>query len=191
MNSIFLLAIGAAFVNNIVLTQFLGLSSFFDSSKRIRTATGMGISVVLITTIAAFLSGLFYLFILTPLHVTYLNTLIVVLVNIGTVKAVCLFFEKYLLALYQKLESYLSVITVNCVVIGVAISSANQSYSLLHSTLYAFVASIGFTFTIIIFAGIRKQIVEKEVPESFRGMPINLITAGLMAISFWGFSMLL
>lgn len=191
MNSIFLLAIGAAIVNNIVLTQFLGLSSFFDSSKKIRTAAGMGASVIVITTIAAIISGACYLLILKPLHVTYLNTLITVLINIGTVRFVCLFFEKYLLAVYQKLESYLNVLTVNCVVLGVTISSANQSYSLLHSTLYALTASIGFTVTIIVFAGIREKIMEQEIPKSFQGMPINLITAGLMAISFWGFSLLL
>ena len=188
MKSLLLIAIGSALVNNVVLSQFLGLCPFLGVSKKINTAAGMGGAVIGVITISSAVCSLIYDCILTPLKLTYLNTIVFILVIAALVQFVEMFLKKTSPSLYEALGVYLPLITTNCAVLGIALTNVQNSYNLIESFVSGLGTAVGFTIAIIIMAGIRERNEFNDVPESFKGMPIVLLTAGLMAIAFFGFS---
>ena len=191
MTNLLIIAIGSALVNNVVLSQFLGLCPFLGVSKKVKTAAGMGTAVIFVITLASFVAALIYQFVLTPLNITYLKTIVFILVIAALVQFVEMFLKKYMVSLYETLGVYLPLITTNCAVLGVALTNVQKSYSILASVVNGFATAAGFTISIVILAGIREKMEYNDIPKPFQGMPIVLITAGLMAIAFCGFSGLL
>ena len=191
MSDLILLAIGSALVSNVVLSQFLGLCPFLGVSKQVKTAAGMGTAVIFVITLASLVAGLFYKFVLVPCNITYLQTIVFILLIAALVQFVEMFLKKSMPALYDSLGVYLPLITTNCAVLGVALTNVQKSYSILESVVNGFATAFGFTVAIIILAGIREKMAYNDVPKPFQGMPIVLVTAGLMAIAFCGFSGLL
>lgn len=188
MKTLLLIAVGSALVNNVVLSQFLGLCPFLGVSKKIKTAGGMGAAVIFVITISSLLAAIIYKYVLTPLNLTYLNTIVFILVIAALVQFVEMVLKKISPSLYQALGVYLPLITTNCAVLGVALTNVSKEYDILTSVVNGFGTAVGFTIAIVILAGIRERNEHNDVPESFKGMPITLITAGLMAIAFIGFS---
>ncbi len=188
MKTLLLIAVGSALVNNVVLSQFLGLCPFLGVSKKIKTAAGMGAAVIFVITVSSLLAALIYKFVLLPLKLTYLNTIVFILVIAALVQFVEMVLKKISPALYQALGVYLPLITTNCAVLGVALTNVSKEYDVLTSVVNGFGTAVGFTVAIVILAGIRERNEHNDIPESFKGMPITLITAGLMAIAFIGFS---
>lgn len=186
--NIILLAISAAFVNNVVLSQFMGICPFLGVSKKISTAAGMGGAVIFVMTIASTVTSLIYYYVLTPLELTYLNTIVFILVIAALVQFVEMFLKKAVPSLYQALGVYLPLITTNCAVLGIAISNVQAGLNVGESIINGMFSAVGFAVAIIILAGIREKIEHNDVPESFKGAPITLISAGLMAIAFMGLS---
>lgn len=186
--NIILLAISAAFVNNVVLSQFMGICPFLGVSKKISTAAGMGGAVIFVMTIASTVTSLIYYYVLTPLELTYLNTIVFILVIAALVQFVEMFLKKAVPSLYQALGVYLPLITTNCAVLGIAISNVQSGLNVGQSIINGMFSAVGFAVAIIILAGIREKIEHNDVPESFKGAPITLISAGLMAIAFMGLS---
>ena len=191
MTNLLIIAIGSALVNNVVLSQFLGLCPFLGVSKKVKTAAGMGTAVIFVITLASFVAALIYQFVLTPLNITYLKTIVFILVIAALVQFVEMFLKKYMVSLYESLGVYLPLITTNCAVLGVALTNVQKSCSVLASVVNGFATAAGFTISIVILAGIREKMEYNDIPKPFQGMPIVLITAGLMAIAFCGFSGLL
>ena len=188
MGNLLVIAIGAAFVNNVVLSQFLGLCPFLGVSKKINTAGGMGAAVVFVITVSSFLASLIYNFILVPTNMTYLNTIVFILVIAALVQFVEMVLKKKSPSLYESLGVYLPLITTNCAVLGVALINVQNSYGVIESVINGLATAVGFTIAIVIMAGIREKIEYNDFPEPLKGMPIVLITAGLMSIAFFGFS---
>ena len=184
---VILLLISVALVNNVVLSQFLGLCPFLGVSKKIETAAGMGGAVIFVMSIASIATSLVYK-ILVLFHLEYLNTVTFILVIAALVQLVEMFLKKYSSGLYSSLGVYLPLITTNCAVLGVAITNVQNNYDILTSLVCSFGTAVGFTIAIVIMAGIREKIADNDIPVSFQGSPIVLITAGLMAIAFIGFS---
>ena len=191
MKELIIILISAALVNNVVLSQFLGLCPFLGVSKKVETAAGMGGAVIFVITIASFLTSLVYNCILVPFHIEYLQTIVFILLIAALVQFVEMFLKKSMPALYSSLGVYLPLITTNCAVLGVAIINVQKEYSILASVVNGFGTALGFTISIIILAGIRERCEHNDVPEAFKGSPIVLLTAGLMAIAFCGFAGLL
>lgn len=200
MQELLLIAVGTAFVNNVVLSQFLGICPFLGVSKNVKTAAGMGGAVVFVITIASFVTGLIYKFILGNPKILggelqYLNTIVFILVIAALVQFVEMFLKKIMPPLYNALGVYLPLITTNCAVLGVALTNVQNGYyeksvgmGLLTGVVNGFATAAGFFVAIVLMAGIREKIEHNDVPESFKGTPIVLVTAGLMAIAFCGFS---
>lgn len=188
MKELIIIAIGAALVNNVVLSQFLGLCPFLGVSKKIDTAAGMGGAIIFVITISSAITSLIYTFVLEKTGLTYLKTIVFILVIAALVQFVEMFLKKTMPALYQSLGVYLPLITTNCAVLGIAITNVQKEYNLLESIVNGFATAVGFTIAIVILAGLREKMEYNDVPESFQGMPIVLITSGLMAIAFFGFS---
>lgn len=186
-----LMVIGSALVSNVVLSQFLGLCPFLGVSKKVETAAGMGGAVIFVITLASAVTGVIYKFVLQPFHITYLQTIVFILVIAALVQFVEMFLKKFMVGLYEALGVYLPLITTNCAVLGVALNNVKYDYDILTGIVNGFATAVGFAIAIIILAGIREKIEDNDVPECFKGMPIVLITAGLMAIAFCGFSGLL
>ncbi len=191
VKELLVILIASSLVNNVVLSQFLGLCPFLGVSKKTNTATGMGVAVIFVITLASAVAGALYQYILVPLDITYLQTIVFILVIAALVQFVEMFLKKYIPALYESLGVYLPLITTNCAVLGVALTNVQKNYGILAGVVNGFATAAGFTIAIIILAGIREKIAYNDVPESFKGMPIVLVTAGLMAIAFCGFSGLL
>lgn len=191
IRNLILLALSSALINNVVLSQFLGLCPFLGVSKKVKTALGMGTAVIFVITLSSVVTGLIYEFLLEPLNITYLKTIVFILVIAALVQFVEMFLKKFLPSLYQALGVYLPLITTNCAVLGIAITNVQKDYSLLEGTVNGFATSVGFTISIVILAGIREKMQYNDIPKPFRGMPIVLLSAGLMAIAFCGFSGLL
>ncbi|SEP61852.1 electron transport complex protein RnfA [Lachnospiraceae bacterium RM5] len=191
MKELLLIAISAAFVNNVVLSRFLGLCPFLGVSKKIKTALGMGAAVTFVIMLSSLITGLIYKFIMVPLNVVYLNTIVFILVIAALVQFVEMVLKKYLPPLYESLGVYLPLITTNCAVLGVALLNVQNNYSILEGIVYGLGTSLGFLIAIVIMAGIREKIEYNDIPKPFRGTPIVLLTAGLMAIAFSGFAGLL
>ena len=188
MKELLIIAIGSALVNNVVLSQFLGICPFLGVSKKIETAAGMGGAVIFVITIASFITSLIYRFILMPTGFEYLQTIVFILVIAALVQFVEMFLKKTMPALYQSLGVYLPLITTNCAVLGVALVNVQKSYNVIQGTVNGLATAIGFTISITLMAGIREKIEYNDIPKSFQGFPIVLLTAGLMAIAFFGFS---
>ena len=188
MKELLLIAVGSALVNNVVLSQFLGLCPFLGVSKNVKTAAGMGAAVTFVLTISSLVTGLIYQFMLVPLELTYLQTIVFILVIAALVQLVEMFLKKTSPGLYASLGVYLPLITTNCAVLGVALTNVQKSYGLLEGVVNGFDTAIGFLLAIVIMAGLREKMEYNDIPPSFQGMPIVLITAGLMAIAFFGFS---
>ena len=183
-----LLLISSSIVSNIVLSQFMGLCPFLGVSRKIKTAGGMGTAVIFVITLASAVAGVIYKLILQPLHIEYLETIVFILVIAALVQFVEMFLKKAMPSLYQALGVYLPLITTNCAVLGVAITNVQKEYGILTGIVNGFATALGFTIAIVILAGLREKMEYNEVPESFKGMPMVLLTAGLMAIAFCGFS---
>lgn len=188
MKELLIIAVGSAIVNNVVLSQFLGLCPFFGVSKKIETAAGMGGAVIFVITLASFVTSLVYEFILVPLDMSYMQTIVFILVIAALVQFVEMFLKKAMPALYQSLGVYLPLITTNCAVLGVAINNVQYSYNILESVVNGFATATGFTIAIVLMAGLREKMEYNDVPKYFQGFPHVLLTAGLMAIAFFGFS---
>lgn len=186
-----LLLVGSSLVSNVVLSQFLGLCPFLGVSKKIKTAAGMGGAVIFVITLASFVAGALYKLILVPLNLTYLQTIVFILVIAALVQFVEMFLKKMIPSLYKALGVYLPLITTNCAVLGVAVSNVQKNYGVMEGVINGIGTAVGFAIAIIILAGIRERMEYNKVPKPFEGMPIVLLTAGLMAIAFWGFSGLL
>ncbi len=183
-----LLLVSTSLVSNVVLSQFLGLCPFLGVSKKVKTAGGMGVAVIFVITLASAVAGVINKFVLIKFRVQYLDTIVFILVIAALVQFVEMFLKKSVPSLYEALGVYLPLITTNCAVLGVAISNEQAEYGIGMGTLVGFGTAVGFTVAIVILAGIREKIAYNDVPESFKGMPIVLLTAGLMAIAFIGFS---
>jgi len=191
MGKLLLIAVGSALVNNVVLSQFLGICPFIGVSKRTKTAAGMGGAVIFVITLASIVTGCIYEYILKPFDLSYLQTIVFILVIAALVQFVEMFLKRYMDGLYQALGVYLPLITTNCAVLGVALTNVQKEYGILQGTVNGFATALGFTIAIVILAGLREKMEWNDVPESFKGMPHVLLTAGLMAIAFCGFSGLL
>ena len=192
--SIFTILFTAALVNNFVLSQFLGICPFLGVSKKVETAAGMGGAVVFVITISSFVTALIYKYILANsylmskgIDLTYLQTIVFILVIAALVQFVEMFLKKSMPALYQSLGVYLPLITTNCAVLGVALLSVQNNYGVLASTVNGIGASLGFLLAIVLMAGIREKLENCNIPSVLKGTPIVLVTAGLMAIAFCGF----
>ncbi len=191
IKDLLIILVASSLVSNVVLSQFLGLCPFLGVSKKTDTALGMGTAVIFVITLASAVAGAIYKFILKPLDLTYLQTIVFILVIAALVQFVEMVLKKYLPSLYNALGVYLPLITTNCAVLGVALTNVQKEYGIGTGIVNGFATAVGFTISITILAGIRERIEGNDIPEPFKGMPIVLITAGLMAIAFCGFSGLL
>ena len=188
MGNLLAIAIGSAFISNVVLSQFLGICPFLGVSKKVKTALGMGSAVVFVITLASFVASVIYKFILVPLNITYLQTIVFILVIAALVQFVEMFLKKSIPSLYQALGVYLPLITTNCAVLGVALTNVQKSYGIIESVVNGLATAVGFLISITILAGLREKMEYNNIPKAFHGMPHVLLTAGLMAIAFFGFS---
>ena len=188
IKELLIILVSSSLISNVVLSQFLGLCPFLGVSKKTNTAAGMGTAVIFVITLSSAVTGLIYQYILTPLDLTYLQTIVFILVIAALVQFVEMFLKKFMKTLYQALGVYLPLITTNCAVLGVALNSVQYGYNILQSVVYGLGISIGFTIAIVILAGIREKMEYNDIPESWQGMPIVMVTAGLMSIAFFGFS---
>ncbi len=189
--SLLLLAISSSLVSNVILSQFLGICPFLGVSKQIKTALGMGEAVIFVMTLASVVTAVIYKFILKPFELTYLRTIAFILIIAALVQFVEMFLKKFIPSLYKSLGVYLPLITTNCAVLGVALTNIQKDFDIVTSVVNGAATAIGFTLVIVILAGIREQMEYNDVPKPFKGMPIVLVTAGLMAIAFMGFQGLL
>ncbi|RNC64079.1 electron transport complex subunit RsxA [Proteiniphilum sp. X52] len=178
----------AIFVNNVVLAQFLGICPFLGVSKKVDTAIGMGLAVTFVMTIATIVTFLLQRGVLETFGLEYLQTITFILVIAALVQMVEIILKKISPSLYQALGVFLPLITTNCAILGVAILVTQKDYNLLESVIYAIATSIGFALALIIFSGIREQLALTKVPKAMKGIPLALITAGIMAMAFMGFS---
>ena len=186
--SIISLLIAALFTENFVLVKFLGCCPFLGVSKKLDTALGMGMAVTFVMAIASMFTYCVNEFVLVRYNLEYLQTIVFILIIAGLVQFVEMVVKKIMPSLYNALGIYLPLITTNCAVLGVALINVQNGYNFINSILYGTFAALGFSLAIILLAGIREAMDEKDVPKSFRGFPIALITSGLMAIAFMGFS---
>ncbi|HJC67867.1 MAG: electron transport complex subunit RsxA [Lachnospiraceae bacterium] len=191
MKDLLIIAISSALVSNVVLSQFLGICSFVGVSKKVETAAGMGGAVIFVITIASVVASLIYDWILHPLNLDYLNTIVFILVIAALVQIVEMFLKKCMVSLYNALGVYLPLITTNCAVLGVALTNVQDGNNFFESVINGFGTAAGYTIAIVLLAGIREQMEGNDIPYNFQGSPIVLVTAGLMAIAFFGFSGLL
>ena len=188
MGNIFVIVISSMLVSNVVLSQFLGICPFLGVSKQVETAAGMGAAVTFVITIACAITWPIQKFILDPLGLGYLQTIAFILIIAALVQFVEMALKKFLPSLHASLGVYLPLITTNCAVLGVAINNITNGYNFVESIVCGFCTAIGFLIAIVILAGIRERIANNDVPNSFRGTPIVLVTASLMAIAFCGFA---
>ena len=191
VTEVLVILVSSSLVSNVVLSQFLGLCPFLGVSRKVKTAGGMGVAVIFVITLASAVAGVINRYVLIRFNIQYLDTIVFILVIAALVQFVEMFLKKAMPSLYEALGVYLPLITTNCAVLGVAISNEQAEYGILTGMVNGFATAVGFTIAIVILAGIREKIEYNDVPESFRGMPIVLLTAGLMAIAFVGFSGLL
>lgn len=183
-----MILISGIFVNNIILSQFLGICPFLGVSKKISTAAGMGFAVMFVMTISTIVTFLIYYTFLQPYELTFMTTVTFILVIAALVQMVEIIIKKVSPALYQALGIFLPLITTNCAVLGIAILTIQKNYTLVSGVCYALAASMGFTLAIILFAGIRERLNFTAVPKALRGTPIALISAGLLSMAFMGFA---
>ena len=190
MKTVLLVLFSTILVNNVVLSRFLGLCPFLGVSKQMKTAGGMGLAVIFVITISSALSATIYNLLLVPNGITYLSTLVFILIIAALVQFIEMFLKKFSRPLYESLGVFLPLITTNCAVLGVALENVQNELSIGMSVLTGFGTAVGFAVAILIMAAIRESIDTSKIPKAFRGMPIVLLTACLMAIAFFGFSSL-
>ncbi|WP_312939302.1 electron transport complex subunit RsxA [Oscillibacter sp.] len=188
MKEIFSIALGAILVNNFIFAQFLGICPFMGVSKKIDTAVGMGVAVTFVMGLASAFTWLANEYLLVPLHLEYMQTVAFILIIASLVQFVEMFLQKSLPALYTALGIYLPLITTNCAVLGVALLNVQNGYNFIESVVYGITGGLGFLLAIVLFASIRERLVFAEPPKAFEGFPLALVTAGLMALAFMGFS---
>lgn len=186
--SLILIIITAIFVNNVVLAQFLGICPFLGVSKKVDTASGMGMAVTAVLVVATIVTYLIQVYVLNAFGLEYLQTIAFILVIAALVQMIEIILKKTMPALYQALGVFLPLITTNCCILGVAILVIQKDYNLLEGVVYALSTGIGFLLAMVLFAGLREQLDLVDVPQSFRGVPIALVTASLLAMAFMGFS---
>ena len=186
--NLFVIMISSMLVSNVVLSQFLGICPFLGVSKKVETAAGMGAAVTFVITIASAITYPIYYFILVPLGLAYLETIAFILIIAALVQFVEMVLKKFMPPLYEALGVYLPLITTNCAVLGVAISNIDNGYNFAESLACSFGTSFGFLISIVILAGIREKSEHNNIPKPFQGTPIVLVSAGLMAIAFTGFT---
>ena len=191
VKDLLIILISSSLVSNVVLSRFLGLCPFLGVSKKMNTAAGMGGAIVFVITLSSAIAGVIYQYILVRFHLEYLQTIVFILVIAALVQFVEMFLKKFIKGLYQALGVYLPLITTNCAVLGVALTNVQKDYGILAGVVNGFGTALGFLIAIVILAGLREKMAYNDIPESFRGMPHVLLTAGLMAIAFCGFSGLL
>ena len=184
----FVIIISSIFVNNIVLSQFLGICPFLGVSGKVSTSLGMGAAVSFVLAIASIAAYLIQYHILVPLHIEYMQTIVFILVIAALVQMVEIMLKKLSPSLYQALGIFLPLITTNCAVLGVAILMIQKEFNLLQSVTYSVATALGFALALVLFAGIRERLDFEDVPKAFKGIPIALITAGILAMAFMGFS---
>ena len=182
------ITLGAILANNFIFSQFLGICPFLGVSKKVDTASGMGIAVTFVMGLASAITWLVNKFILVPLDLSYMQTVAFILVIASLVQFIEMFLQKSMPTLYTALGVYLPLITTNCAVLGVALLNIQNSYNFIESVVYGITGGLGFLLAIVLFASIRERLVFAEYPKAFEGFPIALITAGLMALAFMGFS---
>ena len=188
--SLIMIIIGAALVNNVVLSQLLGICSFLGVSSQVKTSASLGGAVIFVMTIASAVANLLYTFILAPLGLDYLQTIVFILVIAALVQIVEMFLKKTSPGLYQALGIFLPLITTNCAVLGVALNNVTDGYNFIESVVSGFGTAVGYTIAIVLLAGIRENIDESDLPAPVKGAPIVLFCAALMGIAFFGFSSL-
>lgn len=195
LGNLIAIAITYAIVNNVVLSQFLGICPFLGVSKKTETAAGMGGAVIFVITIASFVTGVIYKFVLANeflmskgIDLTYLKTIVFILVIASLVQFVEMFLKKNMPPLYESLGVFLPLITTNCAVLGVALNAITYEYDLLETVVYGLAISVGFFIAIVLMAGVREKIEYNDIPKPFQGTAIVLITAALLSIAFMGFS---
>ncbi len=188
MVNLLVIAISACLVSNVVLSQFLGICSFLGVSTDIKTAAGMGGAVVFVITLASIVASLIYDFVLVPLNLEYLQTIVFILIIAALVQIVEMFMHKCMVGLYNALGIYLPLITTNCAVLGVALTNVQNGYNFFESVVCGFATAFGYLIAIVLLAGIREHLDFSGVPKSFQGVPIVIVTAALMSIAFFGFS---
>ena len=187
MGKLLIIAVGSALVNNVVLSQFLGICSFLGVSRQIKTSASLGGAVIFVITIASAVANLVYDFVLTPLNLEYLKTIVFILVIAALVQMVEMFLKKTSPGIYKALGIYLPLITTNCAVLGVALTNIQDGLNLTESIVAGIGTGLGYTLAIVLLAGIRERIDEEAVPAPFRGAPIVLLCAALMSMAFMGF----
>lgn len=185
-----MIAITASLINNVVLSQFLGICPFLGVSQKSESASGMGMAVTFVLTLASLVCGIVYKFLLIPFHVEYLKTIAFILIVATLVQFVEMFTKKFMPALYESLGIYLPLITTNCAVLGVALLNVQNEYDILTGTINGLATALGFWLSIVILAFIREKMVYNDVPKPFKGFPIVMTTAALMSIAFFGFASL-
>ena len=188
MKELILIIVGSALVNNIILSQFQGLCPFLGVSKKVDTSIGMGAAVIFVITLASIATNLVYALVLVPLHLEYLQTIAFILVIAALVQFVEMFLKKSMPSLYSALGVFLPLITTNCAVLGSALTNVQKGYNFIFSVANGLGTAVGFTIAIVLLASIRESIEDNDIPYNFQGSPILLITSGLMAIAFMGFS---
>ncbi len=186
--SLILIIITTALVNNVVLSQFLGICSFLGVSRQIKTSASLGAAVIFVITISSAVANLLYTYLLVPLQLEYLETIVFILVIAALVQMVEMFLKKTSPAIYKALGIYLPLITTNCAVLGVALTNVQNEYNFVQSVVAGFGTAVGYTIAIVLLAGIRERIDESDIPAPFRGAPVVLLCAALMSIAFMGFS---
>ena len=185
---IVMIAITACLINNVVLSQFLGICPFLGVSQKSESASGMGMAVTFVLTLASLVCGIVYKFLLIPFHVEYLKTIAFILIVATLVQFVEMFTKKFMPALYESLGIYLPLITTNCAVLGVALLNVQKDYSILTGTIYGFATAVGYWIVIVLLSFLREKITDNNIPRPFQGFPIVMVTAALMSIAFFGFA---
>lgn len=191
INELLLIVLTSALINNIVLSQFLGLCPFMGTSEKIKNAAAMGAAVIYVISLTSAVTAVLYHYVLLPLNITYLQTFLFILIILLVVKLSELAVKRFFKRIYGAVGVYLPVLMTNCVVLGAVLINTRVSDSVLTGVVNGFAAAVGFTLVIIILAGIREKICYNNIPESFKGLPITMLITGLMAMAFFGFSMLL
>jgi len=188
MRELILLIISAVLVNNFVLARFLGICPFLGVSKKTETAIGMGMAVIFVMTLSSLFTWLSYAYLLVPYHIEYLQTIVFILIIAAFVQLVEMFIKKASPSLYQALGIYLPLITTNCAVLGVAVINIQASYNFWESVIFGFGAAVGFALALVLFSGIRERLELSDIPKPLQGTAIALVTAGLLALAFMGFT---
>lgn len=188
MKSLIAIIVTTALVNNVVLSQFLGICSFLGVSSQKKASLSLGMAVTAVLTVSSLVAGMLYQYVLLPMHLEYLKTIVFILVIACLVQFVEMFLKKCMPPLYNALGVYLPLITTNCAVLGVALTNVQKEYKVYEGVVNGFATAVGFTIAIVIMAGIREKTEHNDFPEAFKGSAMTLLTAGLMSIAFIGFS---